>query len=775
MNYIKEFHEIELSDIAQVGGKNASLGQMIRELSDKGVPIPDGFAITAQGYWHYIDHNNLRKELQTIRAQLSDVADTQQLEAVAQRMRSCVENAAMPADMVEEITQAYAALSKKYGSSEVTVAVRSSATAEDLPEASFAGQQESYLSIHGVTSLLEHCKKCFASLFTARAIAYRALHNIDDMQVALSIGVQKMVNAESASAGVAFSLDTETGFANVVIINAVYGFGESLVQGEATPDEYVVYKKALEKNVTAIIKKERGNSKQPRFCLSDAEILTLAHMVVTIESYYSELKKQWCPMDVEWAKDSDDGTIYIVQARPETVHVRQQKKQLQTMYIDDSDRKKAKVLCEGQSIGTKIAHGTARVMSSISGLEAIRDGDIIVTDMTDPAWVPAMKRCAGIVTNRGGRTCHAAIVCRELGLPAVIGCNDATTKLSTGQQITLDCSRGSRGYVYEGSLPIKTAELSLDALPHVPTPIMVNCADPDQSFSLAQLPVEGVGLARIEFIIANQIDVHPMALVHPEKVTDVAVMEKIVDLVAPYKDGPTFFIDTLAQGISMIAAAMYPKKVIVRFSDFKSNEYRALLGGSFFEPEEENPMLGLRGASRYCHELYKDAFKLECAAMKKAREIMGFSNIAIMIPFVRSIDELQRVQKEMALHGLVRGEHGLVIIMMVEIPSNIELIDEFSNHVDGYSIGSNDLTQLVLGVDRDSQLLAGEFDERNEAVKHFLKMAVEGAHRNKKTIGICGQAPSDYPEVAQFLIDVGIDYLSLNADAVIPFLLRYKK
>lgn len=795
MRFIKWLNDIAMDDLALVGGKNASLGTMISQLSSKDIPVPNGFAVTAHGYWYFIEENKLKDPLQMLLASLPDVSDAKRLKEVGRKIRALFESAAMPPLLEQEIVQAYKTLCNEYKMEDADVAVRSSATAEDLPTASFAGQQESYLNVRGANALIEQCKKCFASLFTDRAIAYRAEHGFDHLKVALSIGIQKMVRADAAAAGVAFSLDTETGFSSVITINGSYGLGESVVKGMVIPDEFVVHKLTLEKGFAPIIKKQRGEKlqkivydaagltkmvpvdpqEQQQFCLSDEEILSLARMVLTIENFYSEQKGSWSPMDIEWAKDGSDGKIYIVQARPETVHGAQHH-DLLTAYrlTHESEKIRSKqIVLTGRSIGQKITTGTVRLMHSPAELERVHAGDIIVTDMTDPDWVPVMRKAAGIITNRGGRTCHAAIVSREMGLPAIVGAMGATETLRDGQKITIDCSRGEVGFVYDGQLRYEVTEIAVKNIPKLKTAVMVNIADPDRVFALSFLPVAGVGLARVEFIISNSIKIHPMAIVHPERIADKSIRKQVNDIIAGFKDGPTFFIDTLAQGIGMIAAAFYPRPVIVRLSDFKSNEYRNLIGGTYFEPEEENPMLGFRGAYRYYNDLYKDAFVLECAALKKARDEFGLRNIKIMIPFVRTLNEATRVIDELKRNGLKRGANDLELVMMCEVPSNAILIDEFCSLFDGFSIGSNDLTQLTLGVDRDSALMAHAFDERDPAVIAMMKMSIKGAHKHKRYIGICGQAPSDYPDVAHMLIEAKIDSLSLNPDAVVPFLMRY--
>jgi len=785
--------------VPSVGGKNASLGEMFSQLSEKGILIPDGFAVTADGYWHYIDHNNLRQPIANLMTQLTDTGDLEMLERVGSQVRQLIKEGTMPDDIQNQIVTAYQKLSKEYNQEFCDVAVRSSATAEDLPHASFAGQQETYLNIRGNDALLHACKKALASLFTNRAIVYRQDQGFSHFDVALSLCVQKMTRADLASSGVAFSLDTESGFKDAIIINSSYGLGETIVQGLVTPDEFIVHKPTLEKGFASIIKKQHGDKKikmtyhkdttqiipvseedYNSFSLSDEEILSLARSVLIIEQYYSEQKSHWSPMDVEWAKDGQDNKIYILQARPETIHSLQQKKHniLSHYILTDNDPEELikKAIATGQSIGQRIVHGIARVVKNVSEISHIQPGDIIVTQMTDPDWVPAMKRAKGIITERGGRTCHAAIVSRELNVTAIVGAEHVTTLLHDGQQITIDCSRGSTGYIYAGHIPFEVKTTELKTLPTLPIKLMVNIADPNSAFSVASLPkISGVGLARLEFIISGDIKVHPMALVHPEKITDDSTRKTIDKITAAYRDGKEFFVDQLACNVGMIAAAFYPQPVIVRFSDFKSNEYRNLIGGIYFEPEEENPMIGFRGASRYYHEQYREAFALECAAMKKVRDTMGLTNVTIMIPFVRTTTEGQKVIQEMASNGLVRGQNDLRVIMMCEIPSNVILIDDFSKIFDGFSIGSNDLTQMTLGVDRDSHILATAFDERDPAVTKLMAQAIQGAKRNNRPIGICGQGPSDYPELAAFLIEQGIDSLSLNPDSIMPFLMRYTK
>lgn len=790
MQYIKNFSQIDADDIGLVGGKAASLGNLYNQLASKGIKVPNGFAITADAYWHFINANGLMPHIEKMMDELHDFNDTQKLQQVGHHIRNLFRIAPMPVDLAENIIAAYQALGAEYQQKNLAVAVRSSATAEDLPHASFAGQQESYLNVSGKEELLEACKKCFASLFTDRAIVYRHDQNFNYKKIALSIVVQKMVRSDKAASGVAFSLDTESGFKDVVMINASYGLGDAIVQGLVVPDEYVVFKPTLKQGFDAIIKKEIGSKKVKTIykahgtehvnvpstqahqqCISDAEISTIAKAVCSIEDLYSQKKGSWCPMDVEWAKDGLDNQIYIVQARPETIHAQHTNGYI--TYRLELDQK-PQILVTGQSIGQQIVTGKARVVHSVKEIHAVQPGDIIVTNMTDPDWVPALKKAVGIITQMGGRTCHAAIVARELRIPALVGAHEAMKQIKDGQEITIDCAQGATGYVYNGAVPFIKESFELKNIPPVATTIMINLADPDRAFSLASLPIVGVGLARIEFIITSTIKIHPLALLYPEML-DKKTTKKIEELTLGFADKKEFYIHKLAQGIATIAAAFYPKSVIVRLSDFKTNEYRNLIGGSYFEPQEENPMIGFRGAVRYYSPKYKDAFALECAALKKARDEFGLSNIKIMVPFVRTLQEGKEVIEQMAIHGLSQGKDGLEIIMMCEIPSNVMLIDEFLQDFDGISIGSNDLTQLTLGVDRDSPFLTGVFDERDPAMKKMFQMAIQGAKKAGKYSGICGQAPSDYPELAEYLINLGIESISLNPDTVIPFLMRYQQ
>ncbi len=788
MKYIIWFGDITSANQGLVGGKNASLGHMIINLADK-VAIPDGFAVTVDGYWHFLKSSKLVEPItQLINA--IDINSIVSLKEHAREIRAHILASEFPQDLRDEIISAYQSLSEKYKQENIPVAVRSSATAEDLPTASFAGQQESFLHEIGPNALLDAVRKCMASLFTDRAIAYRAEQGFDHMSVALSVGVQKMVMADDGAAGVAFSLDTETGFKDVVMINGSWGLGEAVVKGVVTPDEFVVFKPLLYKKFKPIIKKKIGRKhikmiydkeqnkvfsittpkdQRDSFCLSDEDILELSRYVCIIEKYYSSKEHRWMPQDIEWAKDGVDGKIYIVQARPETIYgAKKTSTFFQTFHLLEN-RQELTELANGISIGQHIISGRAHVITSVEHIASVKEGDIIITHMTDPDWVPAMKKAAGIITDRGGRTCHAAIVSRELGIPSIVGTQDGTERIKNMQAITLDCSQGEVGHIYEGAIPFEKKTIELDQLPKAPVKLLVNIAEPTRAFTVAQLPVKGVGLARLEFILSNQIGIHPMAIVQFDGLTK-EDQKVIAQKAAAYESSKQFFVDTLAQSIGMIAAAFYPHEVIVRLSDLKSNEYRNLIGGQQFEPVEENPMIGWRGASRYYHPEFEKAFALECEAFVKARTKMGFENVRIMVPFVRTVQEAELVIDIMAKHGLQKGKDNLQLIMMCEVPSNVLLIDQFAQFFDGFSIGSNDLTQLVLGVDRDSAILSKQFDERDPAVKKMFKMAIEGAHKYQRYIGICGQAPSDYIELAQFLIDNGIDSLSLNPDAVIPFL-----
>ncbi len=778
MKYIRWFEELRSSDVPLVGGKNASLGEMIRTLKDKGIQVPDGFATTAEAYWRFLEDNALTDKIKSLLAELAD--GKKPLDKVGKAIRSLFLHAEFPGDIAREIREAYRELGKRCDSEEVDVAVRSSATAEDLPEASFAGQQESFLNVSGQTELLDSCRRCFASLFTDRAITYRKEHGFDDMKVALSVGVQKMVRSDLAGAGVIFSIDTETGFQEVVVITAAFGLGETVVQGTVNPDEYLVFKPLLDnQGCKPIIEKSLGSkekkliyamggtkatksidtSKKERraFVLSDDEILQLARWTVRIEKHYGR------PMDIEWAKDGETGELFIVQARPETVQSRKEADVMKTYRLQEEGRR----LLSGLSIGDAIAQGEVCLIKSVQDIDQFREGAILVTEMTDPDWVPVMKRAAGIVTDQGGRTCHAAIVSRELGIPAIVGTGEATQALKDGQPVTISCAEGDQGYIYEGLLPFEAVEVNLEDIPKTRTRIMMNIGSPAAAFRWWRLPCEGIGLARLEFIINNIIKVHPMALVKFAHLQDREAKKQIEVLTSGYADKTDYFVDNLARGIAKIAASQYPEPVIVRMSDFKTNEYAHLLGGQEFEPREENPMLGFRGASRYYSDRYREGFALECRALKKVREEIGLDNVIVMVPFCRTLKEADRVLATMAAHGLKRGENGLEIYVMAEIPANIILATQFAERFDGFSIGSNDLTQLSLGVDRDSALLAELFDERDEAVKILVADLIAKAHKAGRKVGICGQAPSDYPEFAAFLVEAGIDSISLNPDSVI--------
>jgi pyruvate,water dikinase len=788
-SYVRWFAETTVDDVPLVGGKNASLGEMYRELSPRGVNVPNGFATTADAYRFVLDSTGIREPLERLLDGLdkSDVADLARRGRMAREM---VRGAGIPEALWTEIREAYDRLCAEYG--EFTdVAVRSSATAEDLPTASFAGQQESYLNIHGYAALRDACSRCFASLFTDRAISYRIDQGFDHFKVALSIGVQKMVRSDLASSGVMFTLDTETGFRDAVFITGAFGLGENIVQGAVDPDEFYVFKPTLREGKRPILSKRLGakqlrmvyaeggagvhvrnmpvsEAESRQFCLTDDEILTLAGQAMQIEDHYTKRAGQWRPMDIEWAKDGLTGKLFIVQARPETVQSQRRTDAIESYVLETSSA----VLATGQSVGQKIGAGRARVIVNPAQLSEFQDGEVLIADTTTPDWEPVMKRAAAIVTNRGGRTCHAAIVARELGIPAVVGAEGATTTLATGRAVTVSCAEGQVGKVYDGILPFRVDRMAIGDLRRPATKIQMNIGDPDKAFGLSFIPNDGVGLARLEFIINNAIQIHPMALLHPEKIADPQDLATIERLTAGYTDKAEYFVDRLAQGVATIAAAFYPKQVVVRMSDFKTNEYAQLIGGAAFEPKEENPMIGFRGASRYGHPAYAEAFALECRAMRRVRDDMGLTNVVLMIPFCRRVDEGERVVAEMDKHGLVRGENGLEIYVMCEIPNNVISIDAFCRVFDGISIGSNDLTQLTLGVDRDSALVAFDFDERDPGVTEMLRLAVAGAHRNHRHVGICGQAPSDYPEVAEFLVGLGIDAISLNPDTVLQTTVR---
>jgi pyruvate, water dikinase len=771
------FEDLCANDSALVGGKNASLGEMIGALKAEGIRVPGGFAITVEAYRAFLETNDLTPNIQALLGDLHQ--GHKSLEQVGRALRRLIQRARFPKAAAEAIRQAYRDLSQRYKVDELDVAVRSSATAEDLPDASFAGQQETFLNVTGEEELLEACRNCYASLFTNRAISYRQEKGFDHLKVALSVGVQKMVRADKACAGVMFSIDTETGFPDVVIINAAWGLGENVVQGAITPDQYMVFKPLLaHKNLTPILEKTLGSkekkmvysnggtptksintpkAERQSFVLEDDEILQLARWACAIERHYGT------PIDIEWAKDGESGQLFIVQARPETVHAQKTASSLKTYTLTEQGKR----LLTGLSIGEAIAAGRVCNIKSPENIDQFEEGAILVTEMTDPDWVPIMTRAKGIITDYGGRTSHAAIVSRELGIPAIVGTGEATEVLRQGQEVTISCAEGDQGYVYEGILAFEESEENLDDIPKTHTSLMLNLASPAAALRWWRLPCEGIGLARMEFIINNIIKIHPMALAHFEAVEDRTTRMQIQQLTQGYTDKAAYFVDHLARGIAKIAAAQYPHSVIVRMSDFKTNEYADLIGGKPFEPVEENPMLGFRGASRYSSERYRDGFALECRAIKKVREEIGLDNVIIMIPFCRTPEEADRVLKILAQYGLKRGEHGLEVYVMCEIPSNVVLADEFAERFDGFSIGSNDLTQLVLGIDRGASALADLFDERHAAVKKMIHSVIQAAHRAGRKVGICGEAPSNYPDFAAFLIEAGIDSISLNPDSVV--------
>ncbi|HTE10172.1 MAG TPA: phosphoenolpyruvate synthase [Chitinophagaceae bacterium] len=786
---ILNLHEVGIGDIELVGGKNASLGEMLQHLTRLGINIPGGFVITVNAYSEFIRHNNLDEKIRELVKNI-DYRSMESLRRAGLQVRGAIRNGRFPASLSQEIIDAYTILSKKYNQEATDVAVRSSATAEDLPDASFAGQQETYLNVRGPAALMDAVRNCFASLFTDRAISYRENFKFDHFAVGLSVCIQKMVRSDLGSSGVAFSLDTESGFKDVVVINGSYGLGEMIVQGSVSPDEFIVFKPALKKGFTSIIEKKIGvkdqmmvygddpdervkvipveRAAQQKFCLDDDTILTLSRWVVYIEDYYSELKQHWCPMDVEWAVDGLSKELFIVQARPETIHSRKSFDTL-TEYVMRPCN--AAVLVKGIAVGDKIASGKVRIMYSLDKRlmegEEFEEGDTLVTDMTDPDWEPIMKKASAIVTNKGGRTCHAAIVAREMGVPAIVGCGNATDLLNDDDEVTISCAEGDMGLVYAGHHPFDIVETRLTDLPPIKTSLMLNVASPSLAFRFSHIPHQGVGLAREEFIINNYIGIHPLALLSHRSLNDKELSETIKRNITGFKDEEDFFVSKLSFGIAKIAAAFYPFRVIVRFSDFKSNEYFNLLGGKYFEPKEENPMIGWRGASRYYSDAYKPAFGLECKAIKRVREEMGLANVVVMIPFCRTVEELIKVKEVMAAYGLVPGKDGLELYLMAELPSNIIMAREFAEHIDGFSIGSNDLTQLALGLDRDSSLVAHLYDERNVAVKRMIAQLIHTAKECHVKVGICGQGPSDHPDFAQFLVEQGIDSISITPDSVI--------
>ncbi len=776
--FVLPFNKVDMKDIPFVGGKNASIGEMYQDLKGKGVEIPNGFAVTAYAYNYFLEKAGIKPEMKEILSTL-DIKDTRNLMIRGKKIREVILKSEIPKELKKEIIRNYKKLSRGYKEKYTDVAVRSSATAEDLPDASFAGQQESYLNVRGEEDILEACKKSFASLFTNRAISYREEKNFDHFNVSLSIGIQKMIRSDLASSGVIFSIDTESGFRNVVYVTSIYGLGENIVQGAVNPDEFYVHKPTLKKGYNSIISKKIGNKQikmiyslkekspvknvpvpkdlQNRFSINDGEVIKLAKWALIIEEHYKK------PMDIEWAKDGRTNKIFIVQARPETVQSRKDLTKLEKYVL----KERGKILIIGSSVGSKIGTGKVHIIKDTSGINLFKKGEILVTEITDPDWEPIMKIASAIITNKGGRTSHAAIVSREFGIPAIVGTNNATEKLKNKEMVTVSCAEGEKGYVYKGKLRYEIKRHNLKKIPKIKTKVMMILGNPDSAFEQSFIPNEGIGLAREEFIINTYIKIHPNALINYSKIKDRKLKQKIDSLTLGYKDKKQFYVNKLAEGIAMITAAFYPKEVIVRTSDFKSNEYVNLIGGKEYEPNEENPMLGWRGASRYYHKDFIEAFTLECKALKKVRDKFGLKNLKIMIPFCRTVEEGKKVQKIMTKNGLKRGKDGLEIYVMCEIPSNIILVDEFSKIFDGFSIGSNDLTQLTLGLDRDSSIVSGISDERDSAVKKFIAELIKNAKKNKKPVGICGQAPSDFPEITQFLVRQGIDTISLNPDSVI--------
>ena len=776
---VRWFEELGMDDVPQVGGKNASLGEMYRNLTAAGVRVPNGFATTADAYRAFLSQDDLAARIE---AELTtfEIDDVQALAGAGKRIRGWIEATPFPAALEQQIRDDYARMERD-ATANVPVAVRSSATAEDLPDASFAGQQETFLNVRGIDAVLIAVKQVFASLYNDRAIAYRVHHGFKHEQVALSAGVQRMVRSDIGAAGVMFTLDTESGFRDVVFITAAYGLGETVVQGAVNPDEFYLHKPLLRQGRPAILRRERGEkaikmvyqdngsdrgspvktvaverAERLRFALDDAELLELARHAMTIEDHYGR------PMDIEWARDGEDGKLYVVQARPETVKSRADGQTLQRYELKDA----GEAIFTGRSIGGRIGAGPARIISRLDEMHRVQPGDVLVTDMTDPDWEPIMKRAAAIVTNRGGRTCHAAIIARELGIPAVVGCGDATERVQDGEQVTVSCAQGDTGYIYRGKLDFSLREIALDEMPPLPFKVMMNVGNPERAFDFQFLPNAGVGLARLEFIINRGIGIHPRALLEYAKQPD--DLRRLIDEQATAYGGPVdFYVGKLAEGIATLAAAFWPKPVIVRMSDFKSNEYANLAGGAAYEPTEENPMLGFRGAGRYIAPDFRACFELECRALRKVRDDLGLTNVEVMIPFIRTLDEAREVVAALSSNGLSRGDKGLRIIMMCEIPSNALLAEQFLEYFDGFSIGSNDLTQLTLGLDRDSGLVAARFDERDPAVKKLLSMAIQACRKAGKYVGICGQGPSDHPDLARWLMDEGIDSVSLNPDSVI--------
>lgn len=793
MKYIKFFKELNNKDVPLVGGKNASIGEMFQELVPVGIKVPNGFAITSEAYWYLLDSGGIRQKIIDLLKGV-DVTEIDVLKTRSKQIRELIFGTPLPADLRDEIFEAYKILSEEYGMTYADVAVRSSATAEDLPDASFAGQQDTYLSVKGQTDLVHYIKSCFASLFTDRAVSYRASRGFDHFKVALSVGVQKMVRADKGSAGVMFSIDTETGFKDAVFITSSWGLGENVVGGTVNPDEFYVFKPTLKDGKRPIIKRQLGHKHQKMvyatpgdphptkniqttqeemrtFSITDADILTLARYAMKIEEHYTKEAGEYRPMDMEWSKDGETGEIYIVQARPETVQSQKSKnssaQKLEKFRFKDRGAER-EVILTGRAIGGKIGHGKVRIINDLEHMNTFKEGEILVTDNTDPDWEPAMKKASAVITNRGGRTCHAAIVAREIGVPAIVGAVGATDRLYTGMEVTVSCAEGEEGYIYAGIHPFEIESIELSNLGDTKTKIYMNIGNPEKAFDFSQLPNDGVGLARMEHIILNQIKAHPLALLDLQNgKKDIKDRAEIEKLISGYESPKDFFVKKIAEGMGMISAAFYPKPVIVRVSDFKSNEYRNMIGGLAYEPLEENPMLGYRGASRYYSDLYRTAFEWECEALCMVREEMGLTNMKVMVPFLRTPEEGKKVLEIMRRNGLESGKNGLEIYVMCELPVNVILADDFLSMFDGFSIGSNDLTQLTLGVDRDGQLVSHIFDERNPAMLEMFKRAIAACKKHGKYCGICGQAPSDYPEIAEFLVKEGISSISLNPDSVV--------
>lgn len=791
MKYIKFFKELNNKDVPIVGGKNASIGEMFQELVPMGIKVPNGFAITSDAYWYLLDSAGIREKIKELLDGI-DVTEIDVLNVRSKKIRDMIFGTPLPEDLRKEILEAYKILSEEYNMEEADVAVRSSATAEDLPDASFAGQQDTYLSVQGQTELIHYIKSCLASLFTDRAVSYRASRGFDHFKVALSVGVQKMVRSDKGSSGVMFSIDTETGFKDAVFITSSWGLGENVVGGTVNPDEFYVFKPALELGKRPILKRQLGHKnikmiyaapgaphptknietteeELKSFSLNDDEVLTLARYAILIEKHYSKEAGEYRPMDMEWAKDGNSGELFIVQARPETVQSQKMKKQSNTLekyFFNNKEEKE--ILLIGKAVGGKIGTGKIRVIDNIANMGELKQGEILVTDNTDPDWEPAMKKASAVITNRGGRTCHAAIVAREIGVPAIVGAVGATEKLETGMEVTVSCAEGENGFVYNGIHSFEIEKIDLNGLEQPKTKIYMNIGNPEKAFAFSMIPNNGVGLARMEFIINNYIKAHPLALIDLHNGNkEFNGVEGVREIMSGYVNPKDFFIKKIAEGVGMIASAFYPKPVIVRTSDFKSNEYCRMVGGKDYEPHEENPMIGYRGACRYYSDQYRQAFEWECQALAMARNEMGFTNMKIMVPFLRTPEEGRRVLEIMRKNGLVQGENGLEIYVMCELPVNVIMADEFLQLFDGFSIGSNDLTQLTLGVDRDGELVSHVFDERNPALLKMFQMAIQACKKHNKYCGICGQAPSDYPEIAEFLVENGITSISLNPDSII--------